>query len=207
MGSSTNQSAAGVNQPVYHALPPPATFPLPPSTSVVLPALDGKGFVRKTAKWRWEDDSEWEVLVHKEGDDTVRKLRPPVKVPAEEDKGHLMAKAAGRLSASPSPTVSSFAAQDGPGGAAKASGSAAQIEKEFTDQDGWIYGDNKWENASAKGGIGKFTRFRRWCRVAILEEEEEPVDEAEAKPNFTILETGRTVSPDKDKRSTSKEEA
>ena len=25
----------------------------------------------------------------------------------------------------------------------------------FTDQDGWIYGDNKWENQSSKGGIGK----------------------------------------------------
>ncbi|KAG8765130.1 hypothetical protein FRC15_007214, partial [Serendipita sp. 397] len=82
----------------------------------------------------------------------------------------------------------------------------AQVENEFTDQDGWIYGDNKWENTSAKGGIGKFTRFRRWCRVAILEEEEESVDETEAKPNFTQLETRRTLSPEKDRRNTSKEE-
>ncbi|KAG8844212.1 hypothetical protein FRB91_000190 [Serendipita sp. 411] len=208
MSPSTNQGTTGTSQPIYHALPPPATFPLPASTSIVLPASDGKGFVRKTAKWRWEDDSEWEVLVHKEGDDTVRKLRPPLKSPTEDDKGHLIAKAAGRLTTTPSPTVSSFPTQEGNAGGAKPTvpSPVAQVEKEFTDQDGWIYGDNKWENTSAKGGIGKFTRFRRWCRVAILEEEEESVDETEAKPNFTQLETRRTLSPEKDRRNTSKEE-
>jgi hypothetical protein len=24
-----------------------------------------------------------------------------------------------------------------------------------TDPDGWVYGDNKWEGGSAKGGLGK----------------------------------------------------
>ena len=28
-------------------------------------------------------------------------------------------------------------------------------EDPFTDVEGWIYGDNKWEGASCKGGIGK----------------------------------------------------
>jgi len=48
-----------------------------------------------------------------------------------------------------------------------------------TDPDGWIYGDNKWEGASAKGGLGKYTRYRRWTRVAVLSETVESVDGGE----------------------------
>jgi len=43
-------------------------------------------------------------------------------------------------------------------------------EEMFTDADGWMYADNKWEGASARGGMGKYTRFRRWTRIAILSE-------------------------------------
>ena len=32
------------------------------------------------------------------------------------------------------------------------------IEDEVTDADGWVYGDNKWESRSAKGGMGKASR-------------------------------------------------
>ncbi|WVR07020.1 hypothetical protein IAU60_004059 [Kwoniella sp. DSM 27419] len=39
---------------------------------------------------------------------------------------------------------------------------------EATDADGWVYGDNKWESVGAKGGLGKFTRRRRWSRRAVL---------------------------------------
>ncbi|WWC61858.1 uncharacterized protein I303_104443 [Kwoniella dejecticola CBS 10117] len=39
-----------------------------------------------------------------------------------------------------------------------------------TDTDGWVYGDNKWEGMGAKGGLGKFTRRRRWTRRAVLME-------------------------------------
>jgi len=45
----------------------------------------------------------------------------------------------------------------------------------FTDADGWIFGDNKWENTSDKGGMGKYTRTRRWTRIAVLREESEEV--------------------------------
>ncbi|KAH9038714.1 integral peroxisomal membrane peroxin-domain-containing protein [Lactarius pseudohatsudake] len=44
-----------------------------------------------------------------------------------------------------------------------------------TDADGWVYGDNKWESHSSKGGIGKYTRHRRWTRVAFLTETTERV--------------------------------
>ncbi|KAH8992761.1 hypothetical protein EDB86DRAFT_2930664 [Lactarius hatsudake] len=46
---------------------------------------------------------------------------------------------------------------------------------EGTDADGWVYGDNKWESHSGKGGIGKYTRHRRWTRVAFLTETTERV--------------------------------
>jgi len=45
----------------------------------------------------------------------------------------------------------------------------------FTDPDGWTFGDNKWENTSDKGGMGKYTRTRRWTRIAVLREETEEV--------------------------------
>lgn len=59
------------------------------------------------------------------------------------------------------------------------------VEKDdVTDMDGWVYGDNKWENMGPKGGLGKvnsyfivyikahaqFTRRRRWHRRAVLTE-------------------------------------
>ncbi|GHJ89663.1 hypothetical protein NliqN6_6065 [Naganishia liquefaciens] len=40
-----------------------------------------------------------------------------------------------------------------------------------TDMDGWSYGDNKWEGMGPKGGLGKYTRRRRWQRRAICTEE------------------------------------
>ncbi|KAF8335838.1 uncharacterized protein EI90DRAFT_3287746 [Cantharellus anzutake] len=46
----------------------------------------------------------------------------------------------------------------------------ATPEEDITDAEGWIYSDNKWEGPSGKGGIGKFTRYRRWTRIAVLNE-------------------------------------
>lgn len=53
-------------------------------------------------------------------------------------------------------------------------------DERYTDADGWVYGDNKWENTSDRGGMGKYTRFRRWTRIAVLREETEEVG-----PGFT----------------------
>ncbi|KAJ8507906.1 hypothetical protein ONZ45_g9751 [Pleurotus djamor] len=50
------------------------------------------------------------------------------------------------------------------------------VNEPFTDVDGWVYGDNKWEGLSNKGGLGKYTRFRRWTRVAVVEETIEYLD-------------------------------
>jgi hypothetical protein len=55
-------------------------------------------------------------------------------------------------------------------------GSEDPAEEELlTDVDGWVYGDNKWENQSHRGGLGKYTRYRRWTRIAVVFEEVESV--------------------------------
>jgi len=52
--------------------------------------------------------------------------------------------------------------------------------EDITDTEGWIYGDNKWEGSSGKAGIGKFTRYRRWTRIAVMTETIEIVTAEEA---------------------------
>lgn len=163
------QAPLSPNTPVsYVPLPPPASFPLPPATSVVLPSPTGKGFIKKTARWEWEENGEWEVLVHKEGEREIRKLRVPVRVPtsAEEPKGSVLAKAAGKLGVQ-SPTASTFVEKDNSNTTSGSAEIPSLLENEFTDQDGWIYGDNKWENQSPKGGMGKVSLFvssnNQWC--------------------------------------------
>jgi hypothetical protein len=202
--SGTPQSpTSSSTQTPYVPLPPPASFPLPPATSVVLPSPTGKGFVKKTARWQWEEHGEWEVLVHREGEREVKKLRVPLKVSSNEDlpKG-VLAKAAGQIGVLSSPTTQSF--NENEESLTSTSSGAFPADNDFTDQDGWIYGDNKWENTAPKAGMGKvsvsilpplgpllichqFTRFRRWCRVAVLVETEESVHPDE-KTSFTQLE-------------------
>jgi len=71
-----------------------------------------------------------------------------------------------------------------------------------TDPEGWVYGDNKWEGASGKGGMGKYTRYRRWTRIAILTETVELVGPGEfgvlrdsgAFSTFSTASTGSTSS-------------
>ncbi|KAI4526050.1 hypothetical protein K525DRAFT_260164 [Schizophyllum commune Loenen D] len=157
---------------------PPSVFPLPPPSVVYLP--DGKGGrVRRTAIWSW-DDPEWTVVVRAEGG-PARHVRRPLPVPEGENSGLLM-RAAGMMKESAtlqqlnSPTVASNPA-DGSDAATVDSEHDHLAEDELpTDPDGWIYGDNKWESQSAKGGLRKYTRFRRWQRVAIVHEIVEPAE-------------------------------
>ena len=69
----------------------------------------------------------------------------------------------------------------------------------LTDTDGWVYGDNKWEAPSSKGGMGKYTRYRRWTRIAILTETVELVGPGEFgvvrdSGAFTVSSTANTSS-------------
>ena len=179
--TSLAQAAAGNyanNQAMHPPLPPPSTFPLPPSTSVILPTPLGTGYVKRTAKWQWEDGSEWEVIVHKEGEPASKRFRPSsipkspqtggtgAAAPEPEEgrgsrflKGHLSKLNIGTvtsstsLSSPPPPAESSAADADDE----KAKVMSEDDESLVTDPEGWIYGDNKWENLSGKNAMGKVT--------------------------------------------------
>lgn len=173
------QAAAGNhagNQAMHPPLPPPSSFMLPSSTSVILPSPIGTGYVKRTAKWQWEDGSEWEVVVHKEGEPASKRFRPPSfpkssqtagtgAVPPEPEegrgsrflKGHLSKLNIGGVTSqtslsSPTPSTDPSVAEDD---GEKAKTMSEDDENLVTDPEGWIYGDNKWENLSGKNAMGK----------------------------------------------------
>ncbi|TFY58071.1 hypothetical protein EVG20_g8293 [Dentipellis fragilis] len=176
---------SATQQPV----PPPSAFSLPPPTVAFIG--DGKGGrVKRVAMWTW-DDNEWRVTVHKEGEGPSR-VEKPIPALKEEIAGSTrLFKAANKMmeassSGSAATTPISPTASKGPtgkGGEEQAHGDAEPEKQEdvdeVTDVDGWVFGDNKWETRSAKGGMGKYTRYRRWSRVAVLTEMIEPVGPGE----------------------------
>ena len=165
----------------HQPVPPPSVFNLPPTTSVYLAAPNGKR-VKRTATWRWEE-GEWGVLVNKEGADAMRIETKP---PGVEDEGgaRIATRAASILKERKASIGSRAETESGKDDrdASVGAGVAPAVELDHgeqlaTDVDGWVYGDNKWEGGSAKGGLGKYTRYRRWTRIAVLEE-----TVAEARP-------------------------
>ena len=182
--ASLAQAAAGnhVHNPAMHpALPPPSSFPLPHSTSVILPSPTGTGYVKHIAKWKWEDGSEWEVVVHKEGEPASKRFRPPsiskspqtggtgASAPEPEEgirsrflKGQLSKLNIGAVTSSPplsspAPLAESTVVE---GDEEKVDGMSEDDENLVTDPEGWIYGDNKWESLSGKNAMGKVCCFR-----------------------------------------------
>ncbi|OSX66618.1 hypothetical protein POSPLADRAFT_1064812 [Postia placenta MAD-698-R-SB12] len=161
---------------------PPAGFALPAPTTVYLPAPEGRGRVKRTARWRWAEP-EWRVAVHREGEAASRVERP---LPREDAAGvggsaSRVLKAAGKMREG--------SISIGGGGSPERHAREREVKEGeegeeddaemFTDADGWMYADNKWEGASAKGGMGKYTRFRRWTRIAMLSETVELVGPGE----------------------------
>jgi len=65
-------------------------------------------------------------------------------------------------------------------------------ESELTDQDGWTYCDNQWKGANNKGGLGKYTRYRKWTRLAILTEYVEPASVEDVEKQTEIMRHSRT---------------
>ncbi|KAI8975854.1 integral peroxisomal membrane peroxin-domain-containing protein [Trametes punicea] len=170
---------------------PPSAFALPSPTTVYTLAPDGKRRLKRTARWTWEEP-EWRVVVRREGAGTSRVERP---LPSAKEESAAAAsasrilKAAGKMR-QPSVDHGERRAENQPDGRkdkedvlahAHADSSLAGMgkgkraggeedEEPYTDPDGWVYADNKWEGASSKGGMGKYTRYRRWTRVAVLTE-------------------------------------
>ncbi|KAH7913175.1 integral peroxisomal membrane peroxin-domain-containing protein [Hygrophoropsis aurantiaca] len=158
-------------------LPPPSSFNLPaPAVSYI--AVGSGGRAKRTAHWEWEEP-EWRVMVKKEGHEGVWRVeKTPPKDKDEESAGtalRMLRAARGRDSASASPNLNAESPERDKGKSSEQHtedpfAPPIQEEEFLTDLDGWIYGDNKWESGSNKGGMGKYTRYRRWTRIAILVE-------------------------------------
>lgn len=139
---------------------PPAVFALPAPTTVYMRNADGTR-VKRTARWRWAEP-EWRVVVHKEGEASARVERP---LPKEEPQSTTassaarMLRAAGKMregSVGGSPERPKVKEKEGDEGEHQGGTEDEDEEEEvFTDPDGWVYADNKWEGPSAKGGMGK----------------------------------------------------
>jgi hypothetical protein len=143
---------------------PPAVFALPSSTTVYLPDPSRKnGRIKRTARWTW-DEPEWKVSMRKEGSAVARVERP---LPSVQDESSAatsatrILKAAGKMrpasmsDASPERQRREGSDSDSEGKKELERGEDTDQAEPFTDIDGWVYCDNKWENGSAKGGIGK----------------------------------------------------
>ncbi|KAF5361705.1 hypothetical protein D9758_007272 [Tetrapyrgos nigripes] len=164
---------SGSQQP---ALPPNA-FCLPePTTVFVRDGMTGRR-VKRTATWRWEE-SEWKVVVSKEGGASNRVEKPLPTITAEKEQGILM-KAAGKMKEANAAAAAAAASNKEGDEGTEEEKNEADEDDVATDPDGWIYADNKWEGKSAKGGMGKYTRYRRWTRVAIVSETVEIVEDGE----------------------------
>ncbi|KAM5543343.1 hypothetical protein V8D89_003217 [Ganoderma adspersum] len=159
---------------------PPSAFTLPAPTTAYTLTPDGKGRVKRVARWRWEEE-EWRVVVRKDGAAGMSRVERPV--PQAGDESAAVAGAsrilkkmrAGSLDLGERGTEKEkegegHHAGEGAGGDGQRAGDGEEAEEPLTDPDGWVYADNKWEGASSKGGMGKYTRFRRWTRIAVLTE-------------------------------------
>ena len=129
-------------------LSPPNAFSLPENTTVYL-SDEKRGRLKRTATWKWEEP-EWRVLVHKEGGGLSRVERPLPSVKDETPSSGHPLKPVGRTNNTTADTLATSETDH----SSEVSEDAAE-EELLTDVDGWVYGDNKWENHSHKGGLGK----------------------------------------------------
>lgn len=153
--------------PSLHPVSPPNAFTLPNPTTVYLPSPDGKSRIKRTATWKWEEP-EWKLIIRKEGSPLSRIERAPPAIDepssltpsssATSSGSRLLRAATNKLKESSiissppsSPTSAPAAMEPNP----LQGTDQGESGESFTDPDGWIYGDNKWENQSCRGGLGK----------------------------------------------------
>jgi hypothetical protein len=188
--------------PATFTLPAPSSIVLPfPSSSPSRADSKGAGKKRKcikrTATWHWAEP-DWGVIVKTDANSKAERVSKSLALPASEANARLseqlLAKGLKKVSTT-SPTKMEYGSDVHGEGSSNASGSTSgnvmahrkqsnsialekseDIEQDLTDPDGWIYGGNKWEGAGNKGGMGKYTRHRRWTRLAVLTETVEKVD-------------------------------
>ncbi|KAI0325481.1 hypothetical protein GY45DRAFT_1330224 [Cubamyces sp. BRFM 1775] len=170
---------------------PPSAFTLPAPTTVYTLAPDGKRRLKRTARWKWEEP-EWRVVVRREGAGTSRVERP---LPSAKEESAAAAGASRILKKMRQPSVDSasvastserrsldghkdkdgdkgFFSEDGIHADGSGAGRADEDDEDmepFTDPDGWVYADNKWEGGSSKGGMGKVRSAAfRYCTIVEL---------------------------------------
>jgi Integral peroxisomal membrane peroxin len=137
-------------------LSPPNAFSLPENTTVYL-SDEKRGRLKRTATWKWEEP-EWRVLVHKEGGGLSRVEHPLPSAKDETLTSSRPLKAAGHTNNTTADTTKNTAATSETDHISEVSEDTA--EELLTDVDGWVYGDNKWENQSHRGGLGKVILLR-----------------------------------------------
>ncbi|EGO25191.1 hypothetical protein SERLADRAFT_448190 [Serpula lacrymans var. lacrymans S7.9] len=172
-------------------VPPPVVFTLPSTTTAYVSDGHG-GRIRRTARWTWEEP-EWRVVVRREGQEGAWRVERSPPQERDTDIGEDAAGTAVRMLRAARKRSGSGTAGpsfSGLGGSPERERNTerhadesfletVEEEEPSTDADGWVYGDNKWESLSNKGGMGKYTRYRRWTRVAVLSEVIEPVGPGE----------------------------
>ena len=134
-------------------IPPPNAFTLPENTTIYLPDAKGNK-TRRTAVWTWEEP-EWRVLVRKDasGLGLTRVERPLSTVKDETPNTSRFLKAATGRGSLVGSEIPKNAAPDEDYVAPDSEETAD--EDILTDPDGWVYGDNKWENQSNRSVMGK----------------------------------------------------
>ena len=124
--------------------------------------------VKRTAQWSWEEN-EWRVMIRKDVSGGVSRVERPLPSDEKDSSGQSSGPASRIFKGVSKRRESSDSAGGvGVGAGGKAAGEGDEPFEGgddedvlvVTDPDGWVYGDNKWEGGSAKGGLGKvFTSF------------------------------------------------
>lgn len=161
-----------------HPLLPPNAFSLPENTTVYIRDETGAR-VKRTATWKWEEP-EWKVLVRKEGQGGVNRVERPL--PNVDPSGNgtgssgsKLLKAAGRIRDASNGGSSTSTDNKNTSAASETVDQSMESSQDLdseddnilTDADGWVYGDNKWENQSNRGGISK-VRLRSFTSFNVL---------------------------------------
>ncbi|SCV70250.1 BQ2448_1644 [Microbotryum intermedium] len=181
-----------------HPAIPPVSFVLPPASVTYTSSptrSDPTSRLKRTTEWKWLD-TEWRVM--RSSSNTQINAIGSTATSTNAD-GSILANPSSSTTSSMTRSPSLSAAlqsyissttkpdPDHPSTGAGGTGDddtplfPALVEDHFfdnnylVDANGWAYSDNSWEHASAKGGLGKYTRRRAWVRRAHLVERIERV--------------------------------
>lgn len=135
-------------------LPPPSSFALPEPAVAYLPGPGGKGRLKRMAIWSWEE-KEWRVSVRREGESGSVRVERPIPEETDGGSGARLFKGVGKIMEAGAASDKDKEKEKKDAGDGSGAEDTRADEDVYTDPDGWVYGDNKWEARSAKGGMGK----------------------------------------------------